>query len=493
MLAQTETKGQVDPNTQRRRSIQQISSFIENFGQAHLILACHAAFPLALTPDMLYQIWAYFTPQTPWIAVADILLSNLCHEVGNELYEMDIATRILLLTELKEDPRFGQQRIDQLADFLTAYIAQQLSASDPEIRELAYHQQWTSLIFAKPTEAVYELAQVLSDLVVEYERTALGDKHSSILRLTSFIEIHTELLSEFTPLLIYSRSIKKWASGNIEEARQGVLTAKNQNIALPKGINGLPVYIPSVIGENFAGEISPRKPQTSFTTTLSARQKKILNFIIAFIQEKEYSPHIREIGEAVGISSTSVVNYNLAKLENEELIFRERDVSRSLSLNWPKLEELGFSTNKESSEKASLQHSIIKVPVLGKISTGMLIRVEAVDPAKAEEVIEISKSFVPNVNESQLFGLQVSGDGMLNACLMDGDIVILNHQERVHDGEIIAAWIEGDEETILCYLFQEGTNTRLQPANPNYRPIILPNERVRINGKVVLVVRLFKS
>ncbi|WP_375510021.1 hypothetical protein [uncultured Nostoc sp.] len=104
----------VRPEVTNRR----IESFSKRFGKAHLYLAYHAAFPLALTPDLLYRLWANFQQDIhgemlgiPWVAVADLLLSNLCDEVGHELYEIDLAVRNELLNRFKEDEKFGQQRI----------------------------------------------------------------------------------------------------------------------------------------------------------------------------------------------------------------------------------------------------------------------------------------------------------------------------------------------------------------------------------------------
>jgi hypothetical protein len=108
---------------------QRIKFFEKRFGKAHLYLAHHAAFPLALTPDLLYRLWANFQLDIngeilniPWIAVADLLLSSLCHEVGHELYEMDLCVRNELLKQLKSDKKFGQKRINDLSGFLLAYI-----------------------------------------------------------------------------------------------------------------------------------------------------------------------------------------------------------------------------------------------------------------------------------------------------------------------------------------------------------------------------------
>jgi len=101
--------------TQRR-----IEAFGKRFGEAHLYLAYHAAFPLALTPNLLYRLWANFQRDIhgkvlsiPWIAVADLLLSSLCDQVGHELYEMENEVRNALLMELKFNPRFGVQRMNE--------------------------------------------------------------------------------------------------------------------------------------------------------------------------------------------------------------------------------------------------------------------------------------------------------------------------------------------------------------------------------------------
>jgi repressor LexA len=228
--------------------------------------------------------------------------------------------------------------------------------------------------------------------------------------------------------------------------------------------------------------------------TLSVRQKNILQFIVSFIQEKEYPPTIREIGEKVGISSTSVVNYNLAKLENEELIARERDVSRGLSVNWPKLTALGLTTETSHEAPSALPinnipiQTMLKIPVLGHIAAGEPIQVEAIDPAHAEEFVELTQGMLGS--PENLFALKVRGDSMIDASVLDGDIVILRHQETAKDGDMVAAWVEGDEETTLKYLFREGRQIRLQPANPTYQPIVRPADKVRINGRVVSVIRM---
>ncbi|MBK8050112.1 MAG: transcriptional repressor LexA [Anaerolineales bacterium] len=230
---------------------------------------------------------------------------------------------------------------------------------------------------------------------------------------------------------------------------------------------------------------------------LSERQRHILDFIVEFTDEYDYPPTIREIGEKVGISSTSVVNYNLAKLEEMKYLSRRREVSRGLSLNRVKLAEIGVTAREDDSASLAptqAQREAVgrrfRVPVLGKIAAGNPIQVDPRDATNPEDWIELAEGFLGS--SERLFALRVQGDSMIDASVLDGDIVILRQQDTANDGEMVAAWIEGDEETTLKYLYREGRNVRLQPANPNpdYRPIIRPAERVRINGKVVSVIRV---
>jgi repressor LexA len=140
----------------------------------------------------------------------------------------------------------------------------------------------------------------------------------------------------------------------------------------------------------------------------------------------------------------------------------------------------------------SFVRGLIQVPVLGYIAAGEPIRVEARDVTNPDDIIEMASALVGS--GENLFALRVKGDSMIDASVLDGDIVVLRHQDTANDGEMVAAWIEGDEETTLKYLFREGSNVRLQPANPNpeYQPIIRPAEKVRVNGKVVSVIRVLK-
>ena len=247
---------------------------------------------------------------------------------------------------------------------------------------------------------------------------------------------------------------------------------------------------------------------------LSERQRKILQFITDFVSRNEFPPTIREIGLEVGISSTSVVNYNLAKLEELGLITRRKEVSRGLSLNWDLIRtynldlrpaSVSHSSHTNSSHTnsshtngshtngqadtatAERSYHFTRIPVLGAIAAGQPIQVEALDERTTDEFVEVPEGAIKA--RGRLFALRVKGDSMIDASVLNGDIVVLRHQETANDGDMIAAWIEGDDETTLKYLYREGREIRLQPANPAYAPIMRPPNKVRIAGTVVFIMR----
>jgi len=222
-------------------------------------------------------------------------------------------------------------------------------------------------------------------------------------------------------------------------------------------------------------------------SVLSERQQRILRFIYEFTNRHHYPPTIREIGDNVGISSTSVVNYNLRKLEENELISRDREVSRGLSLNLARLSELGWLSELNGNGAGRR----FRIPILGKIAAGEPIPVIPSEPYDPEGWIELTEGML-NLPAERLFALRVQGNSMIDASVLDGDIVILHAQETANNGEMVAAWIEDDEDTTLKYLRREGNMVHLVPANPNYQPIVRPADKVRINGRVVSVIRVLK-
>ncbi|BAZ19860.1 response regulator receiver modulated translation initiation factor IF-2 [Kalymmatonema gypsitolerans NIES-4073] len=203
------------PTTNKEREMRiaqrRVEGFARQFGEAHRNLARHAAFPLVLTADLLYQIWANFVPEAPWTTVAHVLLSRLCRQVGYEMYEMDIGDRNLLLRELKG--KFGQERFDELGEFLLDYVAQRLTDDDADTQDLREAQEWTALAYTKPDEAARELAQALSQRVQQED---MGE----VLRLASLVETLAQPLIEagFEPLLVYSLATKSFIFDTLEDA-----------------------------------------------------------------------------------------------------------------------------------------------------------------------------------------------------------------------------------------------------------------------------------
>lgn len=204
---------------------------------------------------------------------------------------------------------------------------------------------------------------------------------------------------------------------------------------------------------------------------LSERQQRILTYIRDYIASNGYPPSIREIGAAVGISSTSVVNYNLNKLEQAGLIKRGREVSRGIQLQ---------------EDQTVARRVSLHIPLIGRIVAGEPIPVPD-DLSFDHETIEVSD--VISGDPSELYALEVSGDSMIDALVSDGDVVILRRQPTAKNGDMVAAWLEDRQETTLKFFYHEGDRVRLQPANPNYEPIYVPADQVSIQGKVVAVIR----
>ncbi|MGI8926465.1 MAG: transcriptional repressor LexA, partial [Tepidiformaceae bacterium] len=196
---------------------------------------------------------------------------------------------------------------------------------------------------------------------------------------------------------------------------------------------------------------------------LSGKQAQILDFLRSFIEEKDYPPSIRDIQEGCAISSTSVVDYNLRKLEDKQLIRRDREISRGI-------EVLGARGRRPR---------IIEVPVLGAIAAGQPIPVPTSDrwAADAEDTVCVSEDMVRGRN---VFALRVKGTSMIDDLIDDGDIVFLEPAQSANDGERVAVWLKDRGEVTLKRYYNEGTRIRLQPANSTMQPIYVSPDNVEI-------------
>ena len=211
---------------------------------------------------------------------------------------------------------------------------------------------------------------------------------------------------------------------------------------------------------------------------LTDRQRRILDFIQDFSTDNGYPPSIRQIGASVGISSTSVVNYNLNRLVEEGFLDRDKNVSRGIRL-----------TDKLLKATGNLGE-VIRIPMVGRIFASEPVHLPSTDSPMfgADEAIEITRDMLSSTDE--VFALEVKGDSMIDAMVSDGDIVVMKRDYHWSNGDMVAVWLKDLEETTLKYIYHEGNTIRLQPANPTMDPIIIEDPtHLEVQGKVMLVVR----
>ena len=203
-------------------------------------------------------------------------------------------------------------------------------------------------------------------------------------------------------------------------------------------------------------------------TKVSKRQEAILEFIKEQVRLKGYPPSVREIGEAVGLASSSTVHGHLSRLEGKGLIRRDPTKPRAIEIITPE------------EDNSIPRQDVIHVPLIGKVTAG--------NPITAIENIE---EFFPLPNtygtgEDNLFMLEIMGESMIEAGILDGDYVIVKKQSNANNGDIVVAMTEDDEATVKRF-FKEKTSIRLQPENSSMEPIVVNN--VSILGKVVGLYR----
>ncbi|MDQ0214669.1 repressor LexA [Oikeobacillus pervagus] len=202
-------------------------------------------------------------------------------------------------------------------------------------------------------------------------------------------------------------------------------------------------------------------------TKLSKRQQDILDFIKDEVRTKGYPPSVREIGEAVGLASSSTVHGHLARLEKKGLIRRDPTKPRAI-------EVLNYE------EDTIPRQNIMNVPLVGKVTAGLPIT--AIE--NVEEYFPLPEQFASA--DSQVFMLEIMGDSMIEAGILNGDYVIVRQQHTASNGDIVVAMTEENEATVKRF-FKEKDFIRLQPENFTMEPIILQN--VIILGKVIGVFR----
>ena len=211
---------------------------------------------------------------------------------------------------------------------------------------------------------------------------------------------------------------------------------------------------------------------------LSVKQQRMMDFIRGFMEENSLPPTVRDIQNSCGISSTSVVDYNLRLLQRDGYLRRKPDVARGIEL----LDEATGARRSASGSRS--------VPVIAYIAAGEplpLLDADGWAPGEELESIEIPIGMLKG--NQPLYALKVKGNSMIDALVDDGDIVLVEPLRQAVNGEMVVARLKLENETTLKRLYHEGDTVRLQPANSQMDPIYSPAGNVEVQGKVVGVIR----
>jgi repressor LexA len=196
---------------------------------------------------------------------------------------------------------------------------------------------------------------------------------------------------------------------------------------------------------------------------ITVRQQRILDFIAETVRDRGYPPTVREIGEAVGLTSSSSVHAQLANLERKGLIHKDPTKPRAMALSEPRADA-------------------VTVPLLGRIAAGAPI----LATEHVEDYLAVPEGFA---GDDDHFALKVAGESMIGVGIFDGDVVVIRSQEHARDGDIVAALLPGpaEDEATIKRFGHEGDRVMLIPENPALEPFEMADGRIM--GKVVAVLR----
>jgi len=203
---------------------------------------------------------------------------------------------------------------------------------------------------------------------------------------------------------------------------------------------------------------------------LTGKRKEILEFIAAQLRERGYPPSVREIGEAVGLTSSSTVHTHLTTLQKQGFLRRDPTKPRAIEVRWD-------ANSGAAIERRPARH----IPLVGEVAAGTNV----IAQENVEELLPLPEDFT---GDGQLFMLRVRGDSMIDAGIFEGDYVVVRQQEEANKGDVVVAGIPGEEATVKTY-GRRGNKVVLTPANPRLEPMVFDPRDVQIYGKVVTVLR----
>jgi repressor LexA len=204
---------------------------------------------------------------------------------------------------------------------------------------------------------------------------------------------------------------------------------------------------------------------------LTDRQLAILTVIDEHMRSRGYPPSVREIGEAVGLTSTSTVHAHLGTLQRLGYLRRDPTKPRAIEVRYD-------AASGMHAERRPVRH----IPLVGEVAAGT----DVLAQENIEEMLPLPADFT---GDGQLFMLRVRGDSMIDAGIFDGDYVVARQQSEARKGDVVVAGIPGDEATVKTYNSRKGGKVILLPANERLKPMELDATDVTIYGKVVTVLR----
>ncbi len=205
-------------------------------------------------------------------------------------------------------------------------------------------------------------------------------------------------------------------------------------------------------------------------TILSGKKRQILDFIEECLRDRGYPPSVREIGEAVGLTSSSTVHAHLGTLQQLGYLRRDPTKPRAIEVRYD-------AASGAAVDKGRVRH----VPLVGDVAAGT----DVLAQENVEELLPLPEDFT---GTGQVFLLRVRGDSMIDAGILHGDYVVVRQQPEAEKGDIVVAGIPGEEATVKTYQ-RKGTKVVLQPANERLQPMEFDPADVTIFGKVVTVLR----
>ena len=203
---------------------------------------------------------------------------------------------------------------------------------------------------------------------------------------------------------------------------------------------------------------------------LSGKRQQILEYIGDCLRARGYPPSVREIGEAVGLTSSATVHSHLAVLQREGYLQRDPTKPRAIQVRY------------EASSKLAMAAGPVRhVPLVGEVAAGTGVLAQQ----NVEEIVSLPEQFT---GTGTIFMLRVRGDSMIDAGILDGDFVVVRQQPDAENGDIVVAGIPGDEATVKTFARRRG-KVVLTPANPSLEPMELDPDDVTVFGRVVTVLR----